>query len=293
MRTAFRELKQRVTSPPLLALPKFDEPFVVETDASNVAVGAVLAQKKEDKKVHPIRYASWTITETEKKYSTCEKEALVVIFALKKFRVYLLSTQKFKLITDHQALQYAFKKKEFHGRLDRWTSWRSTNSRYCTAPAQSILPLTFCRVFEMAKVGTKRMRETWYVLQLLPTEICWKTWNLTCRTRTVTSKVKKWSSKMLRGGAESRRTPGGAWPGTKGCFEERRMGPEPSLLRRFDCRYCGRCMTTSATGTLQLRSSSSLTGVSGREFMVTSMPTFEDARAAKRPHPSRRTRLRP
>ena len=45
---------------------------------------------------------------------------MVVIFALKKFRVYLLSTQRFLLITDHQSLQYALKKKDMHGRLARW-----------------------------------------------------------------------------------------------------------------------------------------------------------------------------
>ena len=101
MRTAFQKLKQGVTSPPRLALPNFDVPFVVETDASKVAVGEVLAQKKEDKKIHPIQYASRTMTEAEKNYYTCEREALEVIFALNKFRVDLLSTQKFKLITDH------------------------------------------------------------------------------------------------------------------------------------------------------------------------------------------------
>lgn len=120
MREAFVELKEKLTSPPLLALPDFDEPFVVETGASSIAVGAVLPQKKEDGKIHPIQYASRTMTSTEKNYSACEREALAVIFALKKFRVYLLSTQKFTLITDHQALQYAFKKKYIHGRLARW-----------------------------------------------------------------------------------------------------------------------------------------------------------------------------
>ena len=120
MREAFQNRKQRVTSLPLLALPSFDEPFLVETDASNIAVGAVLAQKKRYKTLHPIQYASRTMKETEKKYSTCEKEALAVIFALKRFRVYLLSTQKFKFIAEHQALQYAFKKKDIHSRLARW-----------------------------------------------------------------------------------------------------------------------------------------------------------------------------
>ena len=120
MRSAFEVLKQKLTTPPLLSLPDFDVPFVVETDASSVAVGAVLAQKKKDGKIHPVQYASRTMKKTERNYSACEREAFTVIFALMKFRVYLLSTQRFLLITDHQSLQYAFKKKDMHGRLACW-----------------------------------------------------------------------------------------------------------------------------------------------------------------------------
>ena len=107
---AFEGLKLKLTTPPVL----------VETDASSVAVGAVLAQKKEDKKTHPIQYASRTLSQAEREYSACEREAIAVIFALKKFRVYLLSSDSFTLVMDHQALQYAFKKKDIHGRLARW-----------------------------------------------------------------------------------------------------------------------------------------------------------------------------
>ena len=60
------------------------------------------------------------MTAAEKNYSTCEREALAVMFALKKFRVHLLSAEPFTLVTDHQALQYAFKRKNVHGRLARW-----------------------------------------------------------------------------------------------------------------------------------------------------------------------------
>ena len=54
MRSAFEGLRQKLTTPPLLPLLDIDVPFVVETDASSVAVGAVLAQKKKDGKIHPI-----------------------------------------------------------------------------------------------------------------------------------------------------------------------------------------------------------------------------------------------
>lgn len=106
-------------SPPLQTLPKFDVPIVVETDASIVAVGAVLAQNKGDRKVHSIQYASRTMKAAEKNYSACEREALAQIFALKKFCVDLLSTHNFRAITDQQVLQYAIKNKDVYSMLAR------------------------------------------------------------------------------------------------------------------------------------------------------------------------------
>ena len=70
---AFDKLKTALVTPPVLAYPDFEEPFVVETDASNVALGAVVAQKKEDGKDHPIEYASRTMSAPERKYTTCER----------------------------------------------------------------------------------------------------------------------------------------------------------------------------------------------------------------------------
>ena len=93
---------------------------MVETDASSVSVRAVLAQKKEDGKIHPIQYAICKMNKSERKYSACEREALAVFFALKKFCVYLLSSTPLKLVTDHQALSYAFRERGIHGRLARW-----------------------------------------------------------------------------------------------------------------------------------------------------------------------------
>ena len=74
----------------MLEFPDFDVPLVAETDASGITLGAVLAKKKKDGKVHRIEYASGTMTATERRYTTCEREALAIIFALRKFRVYLL-----------------------------------------------------------------------------------------------------------------------------------------------------------------------------------------------------------
>lgn len=98
-----------MTSPPLLALSNFDVPFVVERDASSVAVEAVSAQKKEDEKVYPVQYASTTMNTAEKNFYAWERQELAVIFDLKNFSIYLLSTAKFRLIIHPRTLQYTFK----------------------------------------------------------------------------------------------------------------------------------------------------------------------------------------
>lgn len=65
---AFVALKEKLTSPPVLAYPRFYAPLVVDTYASSVAVGAVIAQKQADDKIHPVYDASWTINWAEKNY---------------------------------------------------------------------------------------------------------------------------------------------------------------------------------------------------------------------------------
>ncbi|KAM2846500.1 hypothetical protein COP1_000026 [Malus domestica] len=87
-------------------------------DASDYALGAVLGQRK-DKQPHVIYYASRTLNDAQLNYSTTEKELLVVVFALDKFRSYLLGT-KVIIYTDHAALKYLLTKKEAKPRLIRW-----------------------------------------------------------------------------------------------------------------------------------------------------------------------------
>ncbi|KAM2776784.1 hypothetical protein PS2_009216 [Malus domestica] len=86
--------------------------------ASDYALGAVLGQRK-DKQPHVIYYASRTLNDAQLNYSTTEKELLAVVFALDKFRSYLLGT-KVIIYTDHAALKYLFTKKEAKPRLIRW-----------------------------------------------------------------------------------------------------------------------------------------------------------------------------
>ncbi|KAM1936791.1 hypothetical protein ACFX15_014018 [Malus domestica] len=115
---AFNHLKDMLTSAPIIVPPDWSLPFELMCDASDYALGAVLGQRK-DKRPHAIYYASRTLNYAQLNYSTTEKELLAVVFALDKFRSYLLGT-KVIIYTDHAALKYLFTKKEAKPRLIRW-----------------------------------------------------------------------------------------------------------------------------------------------------------------------------
>lgn len=99
----FEKCTMLLTNDPILKYPDFDKDFVLTTDASNFAIGAVLSQGTigSDK---PIAYASRTLNESEINYSTIEKELLAIVWATKYFRPYLFG-RKFKIVTDHKPLQ--------------------------------------------------------------------------------------------------------------------------------------------------------------------------------------------
>nr|GEW18763.1 reverse transcriptase domain-containing protein [Tanacetum cinerariifolium] len=115
---AFQTLKIKLTEAPILIAPDWDMPFELMCDASDFAIGAVLGQRQE-KYFRPIHYASKTMTEAESNYTTTEKEMLVVVYTLKKFRSYLIMNKSI-MYTDHSALKYLFAKKDSKARLLRW-----------------------------------------------------------------------------------------------------------------------------------------------------------------------------
>ncbi|CAN6685971.1 unnamed protein product [Malus baccata var. baccata] len=116
--TAFKQLKEALTSAPIITPPDWSLPFELMCDASDYAIGAVLGQRK-NKQPHVIYYASRTLNDAQLNYSTTEKELLAVVFALDKFRSYLLGTKVINF-TDHAALKYLLTKKEAKPRLIRW-----------------------------------------------------------------------------------------------------------------------------------------------------------------------------
>jgi len=87
-------------------------------DASDYAVGAVLGQTK-DRKHHTISYASKTLSGPQLNYATIKKELMSVVFAIDKFRSYLVGA-KVIIYTDHAALKYLLTKKDAKPRLIRW-----------------------------------------------------------------------------------------------------------------------------------------------------------------------------
>ncbi|GAB1865875.1 Reverse ribonuclease integrase [Camponotus japonicus] len=116
-KAAFDSIKSCITSPPTLSCPNFELPFVLQTDASSVDLGAVLTQESEGVE-HVIAFASRALSEAEKKYSTTEQECLAVVWSIKKFRPYL-EGYTFKVITDHSSLRWLHNLKNPTGRLAR------------------------------------------------------------------------------------------------------------------------------------------------------------------------------
>ncbi|XP_071924949.1 uncharacterized protein [Coffea arabica] len=95
---AFNKLKELLTTSPIIQPPDWNLPFEIMCDASDYAVGAVLGQRV-GKAAHAIYYASRALNGAQLNYSTTEKELLAVVFALEKFRSYLLDIVNF-LVTD-------------------------------------------------------------------------------------------------------------------------------------------------------------------------------------------------
>ena len=115
---AFTKLKGMLTTAPIMQPPDWSMPFELMCDSSDYAIGAVFGQRK-DKKPYVIYYASRTLNSAQINYSTTEKELLAVVFALDKFRSYLIGS-KIIIFTDHSALKYLLCKKDAKPRLIRW-----------------------------------------------------------------------------------------------------------------------------------------------------------------------------
>ena len=101
-----------------------NKPFILQTDASDTGVGAVLLQQHEDG-LFPVAYASKKLLDRERRYSVIERECLAVVFAVKKFEKYLHG-KEFKLQTDHQPLAYIQRSQVDNNRIMRWALFLQT-----------------------------------------------------------------------------------------------------------------------------------------------------------------------
>lgn len=115
---AFRDIQQSLGKNPVLYSPDFEKAFILQTDASERGIGAVLLQGPQGDQ-HPVAFISRKLLPREMRYSTVEKEALAIKWALDSLKYYLLG-REFTLQTDHKALQWLQRMRDTNGRLTRW-----------------------------------------------------------------------------------------------------------------------------------------------------------------------------
>ena len=115
---AFEQLKQTLTEAPVLAYPISEGRFILDTDASNLTIGAVLSQEQEgEEKV--ISFASRRLGPSQERYCVTRRELLAVVSFCNQFKHYLLG-RHFLIRTDHSSLAWLFRFKSPQGQLARW-----------------------------------------------------------------------------------------------------------------------------------------------------------------------------
>lgn len=119
---AFNKLKTLFTSAPILRIPAPERQFVVEVDASDVGVGAVLSQRAlDDQKLHPCAFFSRRLTSAERNDDIGNRELLAVKLALEEWRHWLEGSRiPFLVWTDHKNLEYLQSAKRLNSRQARW-----------------------------------------------------------------------------------------------------------------------------------------------------------------------------
>ena len=122
---AFKEVKERLAKAVALKIPNMEEKFTLVTDASDIALGAMLAQtdSTDPHILRPVAFFHKTLGRAEMNYTTTEKELLAVVEAVKRFNIYLC--RPFDLITDHRALRWlnTLDINDRKGRKGRWVEY--------------------------------------------------------------------------------------------------------------------------------------------------------------------------
>ncbi|GFU76940.1 retrovirus-related Pol polyprotein from transposon 297 [Trichonephila clavipes] len=115
---SFLQLKEALTSSPILIYPQPDKPFILDTDASNESVGAVLSQEIDGHE-RVVAYWSKCLSKPERNYCVTRKELLAIVKAIEHFYHYLYG-QKFLLRTDHASLTWLMNFRNTEGQVARW-----------------------------------------------------------------------------------------------------------------------------------------------------------------------------
>lgn len=149
--SAFEKVKLALTNAPVLVIPNLEDTFILDTDASDQAIGAVLSQV-QNKHERVIAYASSALTQEQKRYCTTRKELLAVVKFTRQFRHYLLG-RPFLVRSDHSSLRWIMNFKNPNHQLARWleelrqyvfeVQYRP-GSKHCNADALSRLPTANC-----------------------------------------------------------------------------------------------------------------------------------------------------
>ncbi|KRX54278.1 Retrovirus-related Pol polyprotein from transposon 17.6 [Trichinella sp. T9] len=116
---ALTKLKSVLSSPPILSHPQFDQPFLLDVDVSEDALGAVLSQTNHQGLPLVVAYASRSLSQPERKYCATRREMLALVWATRHFRPYLYG-RIFTARTDHNALRWLRNFREPEGQVARW-----------------------------------------------------------------------------------------------------------------------------------------------------------------------------
>ena len=126
-RSAFQSLKDSFSSAPILSHWQPDLQIVVETDASDYAIAAIISVIHSDGEIHPVAFLSRTLSASELNYDVHDKELLAIFEAFKHWRHYLEgSTFPIDVVTDHKNLEYFSTTKLLTRRQARWSEFLST-----------------------------------------------------------------------------------------------------------------------------------------------------------------------
>jgi len=119
--TAFKELKHRFTTAPVLGHFGATKPVIIETEASDFAIGAVLSQRDSEEKLHPVAFHSRKFSPAEINYEIHDKELLAIVDAFKHWRRYCEGAEhQIQVFTDHHNLEYFTTSKMLNRQQARW-----------------------------------------------------------------------------------------------------------------------------------------------------------------------------